>query len=77
MATISFRVSDEEKEIISNFSKKNNISMSKFVLESILEKIEDEEDYRLGVERMLDPNNKIAGDLRELAEECGIDYDAL
>lgn len=77
MATISFRLSDEEKKIISNFSKKNNITISELMLKSILEKIEDEEDYMLGEKRMLDPNNKPNGNIRELAEEYGIDYDKL
>ncbi len=77
MATISFRVSDEEKKIIANFSKKNNLTMSEFMLSSILARIEDEEDYKLAEKRALDPNNKIVGDIRELAKECGIDYDKL
>lgn len=74
MATISFRVSDEEKQLISNFSKRNKITMSELMLSSILERIEDAEDYKLAEERMLDPNNKPSGTLRELAEKCGINY---
>lgn len=77
MATISFRLSDEEKKIISNFSKKNNITISELMLKSILEKIEDEEDYMLGEKIMLDPKTKVTGDLKELAESYGIDYDKL
>lgn len=77
MATISFRLSDEEKRLITDFSKRNNITVSELILNSILEKIEDEEDYALGEKIMLDPNTKITGTLKELAEECGIDYDKL
>ena len=42
-----------------------------------LEKLEDMEDYNLGVTRMLDPNNKPCGTMKELASEFGIDYDEL
>lgn len=42
-----------------------------------LEKLEDEEDYNLGVTRMLDPNNKPCGTMKELALEFGVDYDEL
>ncbi len=77
MATISFRVSEEEKKIISEYSKKNNITVSEFLLSSVLSKIEDEEDYILGEQRMLDSDNKPNGSIRELAEKYGIDYDSL
>lgn len=77
MATISFRLSDEEKRLITDFSKRNNITVSELILNSILEKIEDEEDYTLGEKIILDPNTKITGTLKELAKEYGIDYDKL
>ena len=77
MDTISFRVSEEEKKIISEYSKKNNITVSEFLLSSVLSKIEDEEDYILGEQRMLDSDNKPNGSIRELAEKYGIDYDSL
>lgn len=77
MATISFRVSDEEKKIISDFSKKNNITISELMLNSILEKIEDTEDYMLGEKIMTGPKTKITGSIEELAEKYGIDYEKL
>ena len=77
MATISFRVSDEEKRIISEYSKKNNITISEFLLNSVLSKIEDEEDYLLGEQRMLDPNNKPSENIKDLAEKYGINYESL
>lgn len=77
MATISFRVSDEEKKLIEEFSKKNNKTMSEFMLSSILEKIEDTEDYMLGEKIMFDPKTKITGSIKELAEEYGVDYEKL
>ena len=70
-------LSEEEKKIISEYSKKNNITVSEFLLSSVLSKIEDEEDYILGEQRMLDSDNKPNGSIRELAEKYGIDYDSL
>ncbi len=77
MATISFRVSEEEKNFIFEYAKKNYKTMSEFLLETILEKIEDREDYLLGEARMIDPENKVSGSLKDLAEKCGINYDEL
>ena len=54
-----------------------NITVSEFLLSSVLSKIEDEEDYILGEQRMLDSDNKPNGSIRELAEKYGIDYDSL
>lgn len=77
MATISFRLSDDEKKLITDFSKKNKITVSEFILSSILEKIEEAEDYALGEKILLDPKVKINGNLENLAKKFGIDYDAL
>lgn len=77
MATISFRISAEEKEIISKYSKEQNLTMSEFILTSIFSNIQDKEDYLLGEKRMLDTENKITGNLKKLAKDCEIDYDAL
>lgn len=77
MATISFRLSEEEKNLISTFSKNKKMTVSEFLLASALEKIEDEEDYLLGERLMLDPDNKPNGTIKELAEKYGIDYDEL
>ena len=76
MATITLNVTDEEKRIITDFSEANNISVSELILK-IIEDLEDEEDYKLAVERINDPNNKTCGTLNELAAEFGIDYDEL
>ena len=76
MAIITLNVTDEEKRRITGFSEANNITVSELLLK-IIENLEDEEDYKLAVERINDPNNKTCGTLREIATEFGIDYDEL
>ena len=66
MATITLNVTDEEKQLITDFSEANNMSISELILK-IIEDLEDEEDYKLAVERINDPNNKTCGTLKELA----------
>ena len=76
MAVITLNVTDEEKKLITDFSEANNMSISELILK-IIEKLEDEEDYKLALERINDPNNKPCETLNELAAEFGIDYDEL
>ena len=76
MAVITLNVTDEEKKLITDFSEANNMSISELILK-IIEDLEDEEDYKLALERINDPNNKPCGTLKELAAEFGIDYDEL
>ena len=76
MATITLNVTDEEKKLITDFSEANNMSISELILK-IIESLEDEEDYKLAIARINDPNNKTCGTLREIATEFGIDYDEL
>lgn len=76
MATITLNVTDEEKKLITDFSEANNMSISELILK-IIEDLEDEEDYKLAIERKNDPNNKSYGTLREIAAKFGIDYNEL
>ena len=76
MATITLNVTDEEKQLITDFSEANNMSISELILK-IIEDLEDEEDYKLAEKIINDPNNKPCGTLNELAAEFGIDYDEL
>jgi len=76
MAIITLNVTDEEKKLITDFSEANNMSISELILK-IIENLEDEEDYKLALERINDPNNKPCETLNELAAEFGIDYDEL
>ena len=76
MAIITLNVTDEEKKLITDFSEANNMSISELILK-IIENLEDEEDYKLALERINDPNTKYTEGIKDLAKECGIDYDAL
>jgi len=76
MATITLNVTDEEKQLITDFSEANNISISELILK-IIEDLEDEEDYKLAEKIINDPNTKYTEGIEDLAKECGIDYDAL
>ena len=79
MATITLNVTDEEKQLITDFSEANNMSISELILKIIedLEDLEDEEDYKLAEQIINDPNTKYTEGIEDLAKECGIDYDAL
>ncbi|CKG59705.1 Uncharacterised protein [Fusobacterium polymorphum] len=76
MATITLNVTDEEKQLITDFSEANNMSISELILK-IIEDLEDEEDYKLAEQIINDPNTKYTEGIEDLAKECGIDYDAL
>ena len=76
MATITLNVTEEEKQLIIDFSEANNMSISELILK-IIEDLEDEEDYKLAEKIINDPNTKYTEDIEDLAKECGIDYDAL
>ena len=76
MATITLNVTDEEKQLITDFSEANNMSISELILK-IIEDLEDEEDYKLAEKIINDPNTKYTEGIEDLAQECGIDYDAL
>ena len=76
MATITLNVTEEEKQLIIDFSEANNMSISELILK-IIEDLEDEEDYKLAEQIINDPNTKYTEGIEDLAKECGIDYDAL
>ena len=76
MATITLNVTDEEKQLITDFSEANNMSISELILK-IIEDLEDEEDYKLAEQIINDPNTKYTEGIEDLAKECGIDYDVL
>ena len=76
MATITLNVTDEEKKLITDFLEANNMSISELILK-IIENLEDEEDYKLAEKIINNPNTKYTEGIEDLAEECGIDYNAL
>ncbi len=56
--TIQARVKVEEKKIIDNYAKMNNISVSDFIRNTLLEKIEDEIDLEIYKKEMAKHNKK-------------------
>ena len=50
MITVSINANPDIEKKINNYVKENNINLSQVMLDLILEKIEDEEDYKLAVE---------------------------
>ena len=72
MATITLNVTDEEKQLITDFSEANNMSISELILK-IIEDLEDEEDYKLAEQIINDPNTKYTEGIEDLSKECGID----
>lgn len=51
MSTISLRLSNDEELLIKNYIKVNNLSLSEFIRNTILDKIED--DLQINEERIL------------------------
>lgn len=72
-STITVRCTAEEKQAIIGFARINNTSISTIVLQSVLAQIEDAEDYELALMVANEPTI----DIRDLAAECGIDYEKL
>ena len=54
--TFSISMSDEEYKFISEYAAQKNLSVEKFMVESTLEQIEDEEDLKLYEKVKLDFN---------------------
>ena len=50
MITVSINAHPDIEDKINNYVKENNINLNQVILDLILEKIEDEEDYKLAVE---------------------------
>jgi predicted DNA-binding protein len=51
MATITFRTTNEEKEMIKELAKHHGMTISDYIKETILRRIEDELDYKIADER--------------------------
>ena len=50
MITVSINANPDIENKINNYVKENNINLNQVILDLILEKIEDEENYKLAVE---------------------------
>ena len=72
--TVSLRLSDEDKKLFKSYAKSNRMTLSEFIRNTVLERIEDEYDlkvYREAVEEFKkDPTTYT---LDEMKERLGIE----
>ncbi len=57
MSLVSFRLSDEEKNLVKEYTKANNINLSSFIRNLLMDAIED--DLKLDEKRILEAKSKI------------------
>ena len=72
MPTITIQVTDEEKEIIEDYAKSHDISVSEVLVETFFEKLEDAYDLKAIEEYEADPD-KTTYSLKEAAKMLGIE----
>lgn len=53
MPTISFRINDDDKKFINDYVRANNLNLSQFIRNTIIEKIEDEMEMSEAFEKEL------------------------
>ena len=58
MSTITFRVSEEEKQFLEKMSKFENVSLSDFVRQQAIKAAEDKMDYKTYLELMAEHKKK-------------------
>ncbi|MEC3942590.1 type II toxin-antitoxin system RelB family antitoxin [Enterococcus mundtii] len=58
MSTITFRVSEEEKQFLEKMSKFENVSLSDFVRQQAIKAAEDKMDYNTYLELMAEHKKK-------------------
>ena len=59
MITVSINANPDIENKINNYVKENNINLDQVILDLILEKIEDEEDYKMAVEAYEEEQNNM------------------
>ena len=59
MITVSINANPDIENKINNYVKENNINLDQVMLDLILEKIEDEEDYKMAVEAYEEEKNNM------------------
>jgi uncharacterized protein (DUF1778 family) len=74
---ISLRISKQQKEALKTYAKLQNKSVSEVILSVIIEKFEDDEDYKDAVLIAESLNNDDLLNTAEFYQACGLDYDAL
>lgn len=57
MITVSINANPDIENKINSYVKENNLNLNQIMLDLILEKIEDEEDYKLAVEAYEEEKN--------------------
>ena len=74
MSTISLRMKDEDMDLLKQYVKGNNLNLSEFIRNTILDKIED--DLRINEERILraweEAKKEKASPLEEVIERLGL-----
>lgn len=75
MSTITIRTSEKEKELIKAYAEFNGVTMSDFIKETILEKIEDAYDLKVAEESLAEyrAGNEKAIDFDDVLKEFGLD----
>ena len=59
MITVSINTNPDIENKINNYVKENNINLDQVMLDLILEKIEDEKDYKMAVEAYEEEKNNM------------------
>ena len=72
MPMITLQVTDEEKEIIEDYAKSHDVSVSEVLVETFFEKLEDAYDLKAIEEYEADPD-KTTYSLKEAAKMLGIE----
>lgn len=74
MSTISLRMKDEDMDLLKQYVKVNNLNLSEFIRNTILDKLED--DLRINEERILraweEAKKEKASPLEEVIERLGL-----
>ena len=75
MITVSINANPDIENKINNYVKENNINLDQVMLDLILEKIEDEEDYKMAVEAYEDykSNNEEGISFDDLVKKMGLE----
>ncbi len=75
MSTITIRTTEKEKELIKAFAEFNGLTMSDFIKETILEKIEDTYDLNVAEETFAKyhVSGEEAFDFEDVLKEFGIE----
>ena len=75
MITVSINANPDIENKINNYVKENNINLNQVMLDLILEKIEDEEDYKMAVKAYEDykSNNEEGISFDDLVKKMGLE----